>query len=442
MQTTGETQPVYTILLVDDEPNILSALKRALYKKPYKVMGANSGEEALHILKHQAVQIIISDMKMPGMSGAQLLEKVAAQFPDTFRVVLTGYADVDSTIQAVNQGKIHRFLQKPWQQDDLELTIEEGLERVRLKDENTRLQRLTQQQNIKLKEVNASLEQTVTKRTRQIKAALHKIQKNNHALEQVLYNVISINPDIDGKFALEVSTLSEKLAKMHGLPSEQVDNIKYAGQLCEIGLLGLKPEDYRPAFNQLSYQQQLAYYSQTRQAALILAPAHHLQPVVDIIENQFEHFNGHGPNKRVANAIPVGARIIAIARDYWRAVTGRHTGQAIDPDTVKSEMKKLRNIKYDGEILDLLLLAATVRGPQYVQHSHNAHELEPDMVLAENLYNQAHILILPEGHIFNEHSISKLQQFEKESGKPFAIHIKSDDDEAEDETVHDIGPDS
>lgn len=438
MQTTDETQPVYTILLVDDEPNILSALKRALYKRPYKVIVAHSGEEALHTLKHQAVQIIISDMKMPGMSGAQLLEKVAAQFPDTFRVILTGYADVDSTIQAVNQGKIHRFLQKPWQQDDLELTIEEGLERVRLKDENSRLQRLTQQQNIKLKEINASLEQTVTKRTRQIKAALHKIQKNNHALEQVLYNVISINPDIDGKFALEVSTLAEKLAKMHGLPSEQVNNIKYAGQLCEIGLLGLTPEDYRPAFNQLSYQQQLAYFSQTKQAALILAPAPHLQPVVDIIENQFEHFNGHGPNKRVGNAIPVGARIIAIARDYWRAVTGRHSGQNIAPDIVKAEMKKLRNIKYDGEILDLLLLAATVRGPKYVQPSFTAFELEPDMVLAENLYNHAHILILPEGHIFNDHSIRRLQQFERENGKQFAIHIKSDDDE----TAHDIGPDS
>ena len=153
-----------------------------------------------------------SAMKMPQMSGAELLEQVAINYPETFRVVLTGYADIESTIKAVNQGKIHRYLQKPWDNQELIAVVEEGLERVKLKAENLRLQKLTRLQNKKLRDVNASLEQVVQKRTRQIKAALNKIEKHNLAMEQVLFNVISINPDINGKFAIEVSELASKLS--------------------------------------------------------------------------------------------------------------------------------------------------------------------------------------------------------------------------------------
>ena len=208
-----DKKPIHTVLFVDDEPNILRAIKRALFKLNINLLLADSGQKALDIMKAQPVHVVISDMKMPRMSGAELLQQVASLYPDTFRVVLTGYADIDSTIKAVNQGKIHRYLQKPWDNAELIAAIEEGLERVKLKDENKRLQQLTKAQNLRLKEVNTSLEQVVHKRTRQIKAALHKIEKHNRALEQVLFNVISINPDINGKFAIEVSELAARLAR-------------------------------------------------------------------------------------------------------------------------------------------------------------------------------------------------------------------------------------
>ena len=207
-QTPTQEEKKYTILFVDDEPNILRALKRALFKMNINMLLAESGKKALELLESHTVHVVVSDMKMPHMSGAELLEQVAKLYPDTFRVVLTGFADIDSTIKAVNQGKIHRYLQKPWDNQELMNTLEEGLERVKLKDENARLQKLTRLQNKKLKDINANLEQTVIKRTKQIKLALQRIEKHNLALEQVLFNVISINPDIDGKFAIEVSELA------------------------------------------------------------------------------------------------------------------------------------------------------------------------------------------------------------------------------------------
>ncbi len=414
----------YTVLFVDDEPNILRAIKRALFTMDITLLLADSGAKALELMSQTEVHVVISDMKMPQMSGAELLEQVAINYPETFRVVLTGYADIESTIKAVNQGKIHRYLQKPWDNQELIAVVEEGLERVKLKTENLRLQKLTRLQNKKLRDVNASLEQVVQKRTRQIKAALNKIEKHNIAMEQVLFNVISINPNIDGKFAIEVSELASKIARIARFEKDEIKNVRYAGLICELGLLGLAPEDFKAPFSKLKYQQQQNYLSQTKQAALILAPAHELNQVSDIIEFQFEHYNGSGLYNKVAKEIPAGARILAIARDYWRHVTGRMSGIEMSPRDAKLEMKKHRNTRYDGEFLDLLLEAEDVTTSKLLSTSLKASQLKSGMILAQNLYNDSHILILPEGHVLSDATIQKLIHFEEERGKAFSIQIE------------------
>ena len=427
MTEPTEQASTYTVLFVDDEPNILRAIKRALFTMDITLMLADSGAKALELMSNHEVHVVISDMKMPQMSGAELLEQVAINYPDTFRVVLTGYADIESTIKAVNQGKIHRYLQKPWDNQELISVVEEGLERVKLKAENTRLQKLTRLQNRKLRDVNASLEQVVQKRTRQIKAALNKIEKHNLAMEQVLFNVISINPNINGKFAIEVSELASKLARIARLEKDEIKQVRYAGLICELGLLGLKTEDFKAPFSKLKYQQQQNYLSQTKQAALILAPAHELHQVSDIIEFQFEHYNGSGLYNKVAKEIPAGARILAIARDYWRLVTGRMSGVEMSPRDAKLEMKKHRNTRYDGEFLDLLLEAEDVTTSKLLSTSLKATQLKAGMVLAQNLYNDSHILILPEGHVFSDATIQKLVHFEEERGKAFSIQIEPEE---------------
>ncbi|OFC70012.1 response regulator [Alteromonas confluentis] len=435
----------YTILFVDDEPNILRALKRALFKMNINMLLADSGKKALELLESNTVHVVVSDMKMPHMSGAELLEQVAKLYPETFRVVLTGFADIDSTIKAVNQGKIHRYLQKPWDNQELMNTLEEGLERVKLKDENARLQKLTRLQNKKLKDINSHLEQTVVKRTKQIKLALQRIEKHNLAIEQVLFNVISINPDIDGKFAIEVSELATLLAKRSGLPPEEIKLVRYACLIGELGCLGLKPADYATPFSKMNYEQQKNFLTQTRQAATILAPAQHMQPISDILEFQFEHYNGSGLYNKVAKEIPVGARILAISRDYWRCVTGRLTEKHMTPNEAKQELKKHRNTRYDATFLDVLLESPEIGMPKHIDNMLSANDLEPGMVLAANLYNDSHILILPEGHVFTDSTIAKMRSYEEDHGKHFEITVKpqqpeslpeeTESSEAEEETL-------
>lgn len=119
-----------TVLCVDDEINILKSLNRVLRKKDYQLLFAQSGAEALELLQQQRVHLLISDMKMPAMSGAQLLEQVSSLYPNTYRILLSGHSGIEPTLDAVNKDIIHSYLHKPWNNDELINIIEAGLKTI------------------------------------------------------------------------------------------------------------------------------------------------------------------------------------------------------------------------------------------------------------------------------------------------------------------------
>jgi response regulator RpfG family c-di-GMP phosphodiesterase len=132
-----------TILYVDDEENNLFSFK-ATFRIKYQVFTALSGDEALKILDASKVHIIITDQRMPEMTGVEFLEKVLEKFPDPMRILLTGYADMGAVVDAVNKGKIFHYLAKPWDEEELDLTINRAyakyLEKAALKDMNEKLE--------------------------------------------------------------------------------------------------------------------------------------------------------------------------------------------------------------------------------------------------------------------------------------------------------------
>lgn len=133
-------KPQHTLMLVDDEPNILSALHRVLRPLGFKMVQATGPTAAIDILEQQHVDIIISDHRMPGMTGVEFFSLVSEKFPDTTRILLTGYAELDTVINAVNKGSVYRFLSKPWDDADLLETLRKVKELKDLIDENKRLQ--------------------------------------------------------------------------------------------------------------------------------------------------------------------------------------------------------------------------------------------------------------------------------------------------------------
>lgn len=158
-------KPTQRVLLVDDEENILMALRRLLRREPYTLLTARSGDEALEIMRQEPVQLVVTDHRMPGMTGTALLREVQRCWPDTVRVVLSGYSEVASIIAAVNDGAIYKFLTKPWNDDELKLNVRRALERHALVAENQRLTSEVVAQNEQLRRLNALLDQRASDAT-------------------------------------------------------------------------------------------------------------------------------------------------------------------------------------------------------------------------------------------------------------------------------------
>lgn len=152
-------EPGFTLLFVDDEENVLNALRRIFMEENYTILTATSGSKALEILGQQPVQLIISDHRMPGMTGAELLKTVRDRYHDTIRIMLTGHADVHSIMGAVKEGAVYKFITKPWNDEDLRLTVSLALQQYVLMHENRNLKELARQQQNKIKSFAGLFEQ-------------------------------------------------------------------------------------------------------------------------------------------------------------------------------------------------------------------------------------------------------------------------------------------
>jgi len=151
LETQAQGQEPFALLFVDDEESVLNALRRIFMDENYTILTANSGDKAIRILEEQQIHLLISDHRMPGMTGAELLKTVRERWPETIRIMLTGYADVNSIMGAVKEGAVYKFITKPWNDEDLRLTVSLALQQYVLMHENRHLKELARQQQTKIK---------------------------------------------------------------------------------------------------------------------------------------------------------------------------------------------------------------------------------------------------------------------------------------------------
>lgn len=150
--TSNKDYTKFTLLFVDDEENILNALKRTFFEENYEIFTATSGEKAIEIMSKDTVHLVISDHRMPNMLGSEFLKEIKNRWPQTIRIMLTGNADVQAIMGAVNEGAVYKFIIKPWNDEDLRLTVSRALQQYVLIEENKRLKERTKEQEKKLKE--------------------------------------------------------------------------------------------------------------------------------------------------------------------------------------------------------------------------------------------------------------------------------------------------
>ncbi len=145
----------YNLLLVDDEPNIIRSLKRLFRGERVNIFTAPCAEEALERFKEARIHVLVTDNVMPGMNGVELLRQVKSFSPDTIRIILSGYSDMDAILNAVNEGEAYRFILKPWNDTDLKIAVNIALAQYKLAEDNSNLKRELQEKNSIIKRIRS-----------------------------------------------------------------------------------------------------------------------------------------------------------------------------------------------------------------------------------------------------------------------------------------------
>ena len=315
LDVSGEKEKASpVILLVDDEASILSSLKRLLRPKGYVLLTADSGAEGLRLLGENAVDLIISDMRMPEMTGAQFLSIAKERYPEITRILLTGYSEISATISAINEGGVYHYLQKPWDEQDLLLTIQRALEQQFLKKESERLNELVRKQNEELLTFNARLEKQVDSRTEEIRQTVlflensqAEIKLNFLTMLKVFSNMIELRSGMLGGQSDRVSALCRKLGRKCKLSEPHVQDLSIAGLLHGIGKIGLPDDLIRKPMEKMNNEESRIFMTHPIKGQMVLMPLGAFNEVGHIIRHQHERYDGRGtPDSLSGPDIPMG----------------------------------------------------------------------------------------------------------------------------------------
>jgi response regulator RpfG family c-di-GMP phosphodiesterase len=436
--TNGTKAPM--ILCVDDEPNILSSLRRLFRAKGFQVRTAEGGQAGLALLETETVDLVISDMRMPEMDGAQFLAQVRVRWPDTVRLLLTGYSDITLIIDAINRGEIYRYITKPWDDYDIVLIVRQALERQALELEKKRLEALTRRQNEELKTLNASLEARVEARTAELRVANDSLQSANEKLKsnfvtsiKVFSTLIEMRGGSLAGHSRRVADLSRRIALELQLDGKQVEEIFVAGLLHEIGKVGFADELLRTPVAMMKPEQLDAYRKHAVQAEQLLLPLQDLRAASEIITAQFERFDGTGfPERLAEKTIPLGARILTLASDYDNMQIGTLTQRLLSPEEARIIIVHSSGKRYDPEVVAAFVnvLGGVPREEAARERSGEipviARELLVGMVLSRDLITPSGLLMLSAEHVLDDRVIRKIMAFEKSGGMKLTVYIRLD----------------
>ncbi len=356
------------VLCVDDEPLVLEGLALHLRRR-YQVVVASSGIEGLAAMGGDPFAVIVSDMRMPGMDGAEFLARARGAAPDSVRILLTGHADFHSALSAVNEGQIFRFLTKPCPPETMMAAVEAGAEQFRLVSAERVL-----------------LEQTLTGAVR--------------ALAETL---AIANPFSFGRAVRLHRTASALCERLH-VPDRW--SIDVAAQLSQIGCIQLPPQ----VAEKLHYGKPLTADEQQlvdripAVADQVLATIPRLEPVREILSLQRRRFDGADepfarPERR---PLPLGARILRAAVDLDSLEA---TG--LTPREALAAMEERAGI-YDPDVLEALGDVLGAEGEEEVRELSLA-QVRPGMVLATDVWSIGGVLLVARGHTVSDGLLGRLR---------------------------------
>ncbi|AZF25275.1 HD domain-containing phosphohydrolase [Pseudomonas sp. R2-60-08W] len=422
------------VLLVDDEESILNSLRRLLRSQPYEVVLATSGAQALEIMATRPIDLVMSDARMPGMDGATLLAEVHRLYPATGRILLTGYADLTTIVKAINDGQIHRYISKPWNDEELQLVLQQTLE-------HQRLERLAREQNDQLKALNATLEKRVTARTAELQQtadmldlAYDELKRSYVTGTEVFSLLANLRLPKDKQTNRALIELIRVYCAAQVMDEASTRDLTMAAALYNIGKLSwtdsmmVAPSDKLHSTHRALYRE---YPTQSESLLMTLEP---MKDAARIIRHHQERWDGSGfPDHLKGEAIPAGSRLLKLAVDFIELQKGLILERHLNSDEALLYIRKYAGRLYDPELVEdfvqacATFLSDVTLGDPTVRVL-TTRELEDGMVLARNLNADNGMLLLNAGKVLNLPLVDKLIAFESMEGAKYSVFIKQPDE--------------
>ena len=358
----------HTVLFVDDEVNILKALQRLMRNEPIKVLTANRPSEAFELIDRCAPQVIVSDQRMPEMSGVDFLSSVRDRHNDVVRMMLTGYTDMTIAVEAINKGEIFRLITKPWNDDELKATLRQAFDHHDLKAEIKRLNQVTREQNFKLQDMNKNLEEKVRDRTKQLDG------KNSELRTAYIQTIRALAEAIDAKDAYtrghseRVAVYASRIGNQMGLRKELIERIYFAGLLHDVGKIGI-PDAIITKPDQLTLEEYREIQRHPEIGAKILEPVEFLSSIVPCVRHHHEWYDGCQsgyPDRLAGDLIPLPSRVILVADTVEAMTSDRPYRKALPIDVVVAELHKYSGSQFDPVVVQAFLKLLEDEGDAYI----------------------------------------------------------------------------
>ncbi|MCX5849743.1 MAG: response regulator [Deltaproteobacteria bacterium] len=354
----------HSILIVDDEESILNAFKRILADGDCEVHTASNGVEGLNKLRtaKRPYSLIISDQRMPEMNGVQFFAQAKNIFPDAVRILLTGYADTDAIIDAINKGGVHLYFTKPWREEEILLHIRQSFSKIEILEENKHLCELIRGKNKELMELNKTLERKTQEKTNDLLTQTEKL-KDSYKKSQIILDgivrtlskIIETRDPYTSGHEDQVAKIACKIAKEMKLSDDQISAINVAATLHDIGKISV-PSEILTKPSVLNKLEREIIKTHCKVANDILVNIEFPYPVAEIIYQHHERMDGSGyPRGLKGEDIALEARIIGVADVIDAMASYRPYRPALGVEAAIEEIIKFKGVTYDTEVVDACL---------------------------------------------------------------------------------------
>ncbi len=407
----------FNILFVDDEENILRALRRLFLEENFNVYTAKSGKEGLEIIQDKEFAVIVSDQRMPEMTGTEFLLRAKELSPNTLRIILTGYADINAAMDAINEAGAYRYITKPWNDRELVHIIKEAANRYRLIKENIYLNELTKKQKEQLEIWSKELEYYVqihtidlTKKDKELKALKDKLTNNKKELMELFDEILTLRGKALFNHSKRVALIAVEMAKRLSLTTAEVETISVAGSLHDIGKIGTSDMLLFKEPQELSSDEFKQYIKHPILGQRAVKVVSYLQDVALLIRHHHENFDGSGfPDNLKRGKIPLGSRILSIADRFERLSRNRDIDEAFK--IIWHSLDK----EFDSELFIYLESAAQelkfslFSSEDIIEAEISINDLEPGFIVAKDVYGLSGLLIIKKDTILSEKTIDLLK---------------------------------